>query len=39
MFIFEVSFIHMKFLSSLRRGNVDINKLGSAVKFVILLMK
>lgn len=39
MCIFEVSFIHMKFMSSLRSGNIDINELENTLKFVILLLK
>ena len=39
MCIFEVSFIHIKFMSSLRNGNIDINELGNAFNFVILLLK
>jgi hypothetical protein len=39
MCIFEVSFIHLKFMSSLRSRNIDINELGNSLKFVILLLK
>jgi len=39
MCIFEVSFIHIKYMSSLRSGNIDIDELGNALKFVILLLK
>jgi len=39
MCIFEVSFIHIKFMSSLRSGNIDIHELGNVLKFAILLLK
>ena len=39
MCILEVSFIHIKFMPSLRSGNIEINELGNALKFVILFLK
>jgi hypothetical protein len=39
MSIFEVAFVHVNFMSSLRNGSIGINELGNGLKFVILLLK